>query len=199
MLACLLLAAALAPPPAISIAGLAATIRREPAWQAAFEQEYVPSGFEEGSKAGGTLLLAAPALLRFEYTGADHRVFALDGSVARTVDEAAGTCDAVRLDAEAWRRVPLAALLDPDAAEHAFVQGTSDHTLVLRPRAPGADLSEIRVAMGAGGMPAAVTVVDGSGNRNTFTFSAWRAVPTPPAAAFAPGLPGSPACVPRPD
>ena len=197
MLAGLILAAALAPPPAVSIAGLAASIRREPAWQAAFQQEYVPAGFDEGSKAGGSLLLAAPALLRFEYSGTDHRVFALDGSVARTVDEAAGTCDAVRLDPEAWRRVPLAALLDPAAAEQAFIQGATDHTLVLRPRTPGTDLTEIRVVMGTDGMPAAITVVDGSGNRNTFTFSGWRAIPAPPGSAFAPGLPGSPPCTPR--
>ena len=196
MLTAVLLATALASPPALSISGLSAAISSRPAWQASFEQEYVPAGFDEGSKASGTILLAAPALLRFSYAGADHRVFALDGSVARTVDEAAGTCDAVRLDPEAWRRVPLAALLDPAAAEHAFVQGVDGDTLVLRPRTATVDLAEIRVAMGADGMPAAITVVDGSGNRNTFTFSGWRAMAPPPASAFAPSLPGAPPCEP---
>ena len=108
-----------------------------PAWQADFVQEFVPSGFSEGTKDAGTLVLAPPSRLRFDY-GASGRIFAVSGNVARHVDLPAGACDAVLLSASTWSRLPLASILDPAAAVAAFAiaEVTGSHPS----RAAGADL-----------------------------------------------------------
>jgi outer membrane lipoprotein-sorting protein len=176
---------------------LAEVLRSAPAWSASFTQVYTPEGFTEGTTEHGTLTLAPPARLRFDYTTASPRAFATDGRVARLVDAAAGSCDAVRLDAGTWGRLPLAALLDPPAARAAFAVESRDATLRLVPRKPAPDLAEITVRLDARGLPDEVTVLDGSGTRNTFTFSGWHAVAEPPPSFFLPALPGKAPCTPE--
>jgi len=100
---------------------LAGALRASRGWRAAFAQEYIPEGFDTGTTERGTVTLAPPACLRFDYTSGAARIFATDGSVGRLVDPGAGTCDAVRLDAGVWARLPLSAVLDPGAARRAFV------------------------------------------------------------------------------
>lgn len=176
---------------------LAGALRGAAAWQARFVQRYVPEGLQTGTTEGGTLTLVAPSSLRFDYAGASPRTFATDGTVARLVDQRAGTCDAVRLDAGTWARLPLAAVLDPGAARRAFLVDSSGATLHLVPRDPTPELAELTVTLGPDSLPSEVTVRDSSANLNTFTLSGWRAVRKPPAKSFTPALPGSPPCEPE--
>ncbi|MBZ5588177.1 MAG: outer membrane lipoprotein carrier protein LolA [Acidobacteriia bacterium] len=176
---------------------LAAVLREAKAWQAGFIQRYTPEGFEAGTTEKGTLTLSQPALLRFDYTSAAPRIFATDGSVGRLVDQGAGSCDAVRLDAGAWGRLPLAVALDPQAARRAFVIDSSGPTLRLVPKEPTPELAEITMTLSADGLPSGLTVRDASGNRNQFTFSGWQRRTELPPSFFRPSLPGSRPCAPE--
>lgn len=196
MLALLALAVAAAPRPPDTLAAVAARLASAPAWQVAFVQEFVPAGFESGTREAGTLLLAPPSRLRFDY-GATGRVFAVDGTVARHVDEAAGVCDAVLLTASAWASLPLATVLDPAAAARAFAIEPARGGLRLVPLEPLAGVASVDIASDRDGHVTRLVVTDEAGNRNTLSFSGWRRVPAPAAARFQPGLPGSPPCQPE--
>ncbi len=176
---------------------LAAAIRASRGWRAAFAQEYIPEGFDTGTSEHGKVTLAPPACLRFDYASGAARIFATDGSVGRLVDAGAGTCDAVRLDAGVWARLPLSAVLDPGAARRAFVVETGGAAIRLIPREPSPDLAQVTVTIGPDDLPREVTVRDASGNRNQFTFSDWRPDREPPPAFFRPSLPGFKPCVPE--
>jgi hypothetical protein len=156
----------------------------------------VPAGFETGASEGGTLTLAPPVSLRFDYAGEQPRVFAADGAVARWVDSAAAMCTAVRIDASTWGRLPLTAFLDPGAARAAFAVAAAGRTLTLTATKPTPELASVVVTVGAQSLPTAVTVVDGSGNRNEFKFSAWTARAEPGPAFFRPSLPDAAPCEP---
>lgn len=175
---------------------LAAALRTAKAWEAEFVQLYTPEGFAEGTSDTGTLTVAPPARLRFDYTSGSPRVFATDGRVGRLVDPVAGSCDALRLDVGAWGRLPLAAVLDPPAARRAFTVEQAGRTLRLIPREPSPELTEISVTLDAKDMPQKVTVRDASGSTNQFSFSRWRAAGEPQAVFFQPSLPGSLPCPP---
>jgi len=175
---------------------VADALRGSPAWTAEFEQRYLPAGFDDGTVDSGTVLLASPDRLRFEYAGAPGRVFAFDGQVARMVDPGAATCDAVRLDEARRGSLPLAVLAAPGRQEELFAQRLEGVTLVLTPHRPDPEVSELRIDIDADGLPSRFTVVDGAGNRNEFSFSRWRRAGAPEAGAFAPGLPGRPPCDP---
>jgi outer membrane lipoprotein-sorting protein len=140
--------------------------------------------------------VSAPALLRFDYAGPGRRTFALDDRVARLVDGDARTCDALRLDTAALGALPLAALLSPEGVGDALTASVAGNVLVLTPRSPGTDLTEVRVTLGADGLPVAFVIVDGSGNRNEFRFSAWHRATAQPAGFFRPSLPGEQPCEP---
>lgn len=197
MVTTLLILALAAPPEQDALDRLAAALRSAKAWQATFVQVYTPEGFSDGTTDSGRLTLVAPGRLRFDYTSGSPRVFASDGSIGRFVDPAAGTCDAVRLDAGTLGRLPLAALLEPTAARRSFTVESRGATLRLVPREPSPDLAEIVVALDAGAMPASVTVRDGGGNANRFDFRHWKRAPEPPAGYFEPALSGSPPCPPH--
>ena len=175
---------------------LSRTLQGAPAWTATFEQRYVPSGFDDGTTDSGSLVLASPSRLRFDYDGEPSRVFAFDGSVARMVDLGAATCDAVRLDADSRGSLPLAVLADPRRQVEVFDEAYEGSTLVLIPRKANIDVAEIRVEIGSDGLPVRFTVVDGAGNRNEFTFSGWRRSAAPTEGSFAPSLPGQLPCEP---
>ncbi len=180
----------------VTLDEVAAAVGAAPAWQAAFTQRYVPAGFETGAAESGTLTVAPPASLRFDYAGGAPRTFAANGAVARWVDPGAGACTAVRIDAGTWGRLPLAAILDPGAARAAFAITASGRELTLAAREPTPELVSVVVRVGDGSLPASVTVVDASGNRNEFTLSAWRRCAAPPAGFFRPALAGQAPCDP---
>ena len=194
----LLLLLALAPAPGPdALDRLAAALAASKGWSAQFVQTYTPEGFDSGTTEAGSLTLASPAQLRFDYTSGSPRVFASDGSVGRLVDQGAGSCEAVRLDAGAWGRLPLAAALDPAASRRAFVVESSGQTLRLVPGNPTPELAEITITVRPDGLPGSVIVRDASGDRNEFTFNGWKAMAAPPSSLFRPSLPGSPPCSPE--
>lgn len=185
---------AVVPPP--QLAALATRLASAPAWQADFVQEYVPSGFSEGTKDAGTLVLAPPSRLRFDY-GASGRIFAVSGNVARHVDLPAGACDAVLLSASTWARLPLASILDPAAAAAAFAISETPGGIRLEPLEPIPELARIEITLDRAGNPASVLVLDQTGNRNTFSFTMWRTLPAQPTSRFEPALAGQAPCRPE--
>jgi len=193
----LLLALAAAAPAPDALERLAAALRGAAAWRAEFAQTYTPEGFESGTTETGVLTLAPPAQLRFDYTSGTPRAFASDGAVGRLVDPGAGSCEAVRLDAGTWGRLPLAAALDPAAARRAFVVQSGSAGLRLVPNEPTPELAEITITLRPDGLPDTLTVRDASGDRNRFVFKEWRAAAAPQPAFFRPSLPGSPPCLPE--
>ena len=193
-----LLSAMLAAGPsgAVTLEEVAAALRRSPCWHTEFTQRYVPAGFETGASESGGLTVAFPGRLRFDYAGAAPRVFATDGTIARTVDPTAGACTAVRLDAGDWSRLPLAAILDPGAARATFAVASRDRTLTLTARAPTPELARVEIVVGGDGLPGEVTVIDESGNRNEFSFAGWRREGEPGDDLFRPALAGTVPCQP---
>ncbi len=175
---------------------VAAALRRSPCWRVEFTQRYLPAGFESGASERGRLTVAFPARLRFDYAGPAARVFATDGAIARHVDPLAASCTAVRLDAGAWGRLPLAALLDPGAARATFAIAAAGRTLTLTARDPTPELATVEIVVAGDGLPARVTVVDGSGNRNEFSFVSWTPASEPAIELFRPALPGLAPCPP---
>lgn len=194
----LLLCAALssAPSGAVSLEQVAAALKGAKAWRVSFAQRYVPAGFDAGATDRGTLVIAPPERLRFDYEGEAPRVFAFDGSVARMVDSAAGTCDAMNLDRTSWNRLPIATLLDPGATRAAFAMTIAGRTLRLVPREPIPELAAIEADIAADGLPALLVVRDAVGNRNEFTFSGWQRRDEPADSLFQPSLPGAAPCRP---
>ena len=200
MLTIVMLAAVAAGAPAgkaPSLDHLAAALRSSHAWRADFVQTYTPVGFEQGTSEPGVLTLVPPAKLRFDYATGGGRSFAVDGTISRLVDAKSGSCDAMRLDRGSWARLPLAAVLDPGAAEHTFAIEGSGEKLRLVPREPIPDLASVTITLDRAGMPQAVLVLDSSGDRNKFQFTHWQPTREPAAAFFAPSLPGSPPCLPE--
>lgn len=180
--------------PATALDTVSRLLAAAPAWRAGFVQRYLPSGFDEGTSDQGTVVIEAPARLRFDYSAPDARTFAVDGSVARNVDPASGTCDAVRLDSGVWSRLPLAAILDPGATRDSFEVIPEGDSIRLVPRTGTAELAAILLATGKDGLPSRLVVLDGAGNRNEFAFSNWVRAATSPPSFFAPALPGSRPC-----
>ncbi|MEW6336387.1 MAG: outer membrane lipoprotein carrier protein LolA [Acidobacteriota bacterium] len=167
------------------------------AWQAEFEQRFTPAGFTTPTVEAGRLALAPPDGLRFDYRTGVGRVFAVEEGIARMVDQGAGSCEAFRLDPATWGRLPLAALLDPAAAEASFTVAATARGVRLAPREPLPEVAEIVLEPGADGLPASILVVDASGNRNEFVFTSWRRTAVPGDAFFRPSLPGQAPCSPE--
>lgn len=190
----IVLAATPAPPP--TLVDLASRLASSGAWQADFVQEFVPTGFEAGSQDSGTLLLAPPSRLRFDY-GSSGRIFAVSGSIARHVDVPAGVCDAVALSTSVWSRLPLATLLDPGATMQMFAVDATPGGLRLLPREPMPEMEAIHVTLGPDGHVARIETIDESGNRSVFRFSGWKPVRAPVPSHFQPSLPGQEPCQPE--
>jgi outer membrane lipoprotein-sorting protein len=191
------LAAGLPQPPPTALEDVARALRRAPAWQTDFTQYYLPAGFQEGTSERGTLVLVPPDRLRFDYTSAPGRVFAVDGPVARLVDRETGSCQATSLDAATLSRLPLATILDPAATARSFRIEAEGRTLTLVPLVPTPDLARVTIEVGDDHLPVKIQVTDSTENRNTFTFSEWKSTRPPPTGTFRPHLLGEPPCPPE--
>lgn len=193
----LALAAGLPQPLPAALEEVARAVGRAPAWQADFTQYYLPAGFQQGTSERGTLVLAPPDRLRFDYTSVPGRVFAVDGPVARLVDQETGSCQATSLDAATLSRLPLATILDPEATARSFSIEVAGATLTLVPLVPTPDLARVTIQVGEDHLPVTIQVTDSTDNRNTFTFSRWKPTKAPAAGAFRPHLSGEPPCPPE--
>lgn len=196
MLAATLLVALAAEVPLLQ--ALATALQKAPAWQATFTQAFSPAGFSASTEEKGVVTFSHPSRVRFDYTSAPHRVFALDGSQARMLDEATGSCQAWSLGEGAWAALPLAALTDPGALRQLFSLQQRQSRLVLQPHKPMIEVARLEVAVGSNGLPEEVVVEDAQGNRNRFRFTGWRQLETLPSGFFAPAPPGGQTCASEP-
>lgn len=177
---------------------LAAALQNTPAWQARFTQDFAPAGFSASTEEKGVVTFSHPSRVRFDYTSAPHRVFAMDGSQARMLDEGTGSCQAWSLGEGAWAALPLAALTDPGALKQLFTVRQQGRRLVLQPHKPMIEVAMLEVTVGSSGLPEEVVVEDAQGNRNRFRFAGWRELETVPSGFFSPAPSGGRACASEP-
>lgn len=147
----------------------------KPAFQMTFVQSYAPAGFPDASPETGTLTIQAPASLRFDYDGAEGKVYTFDGRAARQYVAADKQIVLKTLTAAEKSRLPLL-FLQPasevlerfSAVARPFGDGLVELTLL--PRGEG-DLKSVKAIATPAGEVKSLVVLDGEGNRTTFTFT----------------------------
>ena len=149
--------------------------RAKPAFSMTFVQSYAPAGFPDVSPETGTLTIQAPASLRFDYDGPEGKVYTFDGRAARQYVAVDKQIVLKTLSEAEKARLPLlflqpaSEILDRFAAV-AKAAGNGLVDLALTPRAD-ADLKSVSVLATATGELKRLVVLDGEGNRTTFTFT----------------------------
>lgn len=147
----------------------------KPAFQMTFVQSYAPSGFPDASPETGTLTIQAPASLRFDYDGPEGKVYTFDGRAARQYVAADRQIVLKTLTGAEKARLPLLFLQPAAEVLERFVAsakagGNGLVDLTLTPRADG-DLRSLSVLATPSGEVKRLIVLDGEGNRTTFTFT----------------------------
>ena len=149
--------------------------KAKPAFSMTFVQSYAPAGFPDASPETGTLTIQAPASLRFDYDGPEGKVYTFDGRAARQYVAVDKQIVLKTLSAAEKARLPLlflqpaSEILDRFAAvAKATENGLVD--LALTPRTD-ADLKSVSVLATSTGELKRLVVLDGEGNRTTFTFT----------------------------
>jgi outer membrane lipoprotein-sorting protein len=169
-------AAAAEPPDAPALLrAIVGTYRARPAFSMTFVQSYAPAGFPDASPETGTLTIQAPASLRFDYDGPEGKVYTFDGSAARQYVAADAQIVLKTLTPAEKARLPLLFLQPAEEVLDRFaaVAKTGENGLVelaLAPRAD-ADLKSVVVLATPAGEVKRLVVLDGEGNRTTFTFT----------------------------
>ncbi|MCL4810237.1 MAG: outer membrane lipoprotein carrier protein LolA [Thermoanaerobaculia bacterium] len=180
-----LLAAALALAPASGAAeapdapallrAIVGTYTAGPAFDVTFVQTYAPSGFPDATPEKGTLTIQAPASLRFDYEGSEGKVYTFDGKAARQYVAVDRQIVLKTLTASEKARLPLLFLQPAAEVLERFVavaraadEGLVD--LTLTPRTEG-DLKSLVILATPSGVVRRLAVLDGEGNRTTFTFT----------------------------
>jgi outer membrane lipoprotein-sorting protein len=154
---------------------IVATYRAKPAFSMTFVQSYAPAGFPDASPETGKLTIQSPASLRFDYDGPEGKVYTFDGNAARQYVAADKQIVLKSLTAAEKARLPLLFLQPaPDVlARFTAVAKPSANGLVeltLLPRAEG-DLKSVSAVATPTGEVKRLVVLDGEGNRTTFTFT----------------------------
>lgn len=217
IVACLATLAGVGPAAAESgidrLEALASHLRSQPVWHARYVQEYVSAGMEPGLDGGlvteeygsdgiastdeekGVVFVGWPDKARFDTGCPAIRRMGLDGRVVRLVDLEAESCDEHVLSDDEWRRIPLAAVLEPQRAlDHFSVDVAGEDGLLLIPREAGG-VSRLEVEIGADGMPSSITIEDSQGSVNRLDFTGWAPAATPPAGGWLPPVEGGLVCV----
>jgi outer membrane lipoprotein carrier protein len=155
----------------------------------AFTQIYTPAGFTMSQRESGTVAIQAPQRLRFDYRAPEKKIFTYDAGEGRFFSPEDKQLTIRKLTPEEKAKLPILFLRDPQdlAREYAITnepaqEGSS--RLLLKPRAPGPDLSWLRVSVEADGSVSELSYEDGSGNRTEFRFPAWKRERARPAADF---------------
>lgn len=151
------------------------TYTGKPAFSMTFVQSYAPAGFPDATPETGTLTIQAPASLRFDYDGTEGKVYTFDGRAARQYVAADKQIVLKTLTGAEKARLPLL-FLQPAAEvlERFTAVATSAANglvdLALTPRTEG-DLKSVAVLASPSGEVRRLVVLDGEGNRTTFTFT----------------------------
>jgi len=154
-----------------------------------FVQTYTPAGFSDTTPEKGRLTLQAPDRIRFEYDGAEGKVFTFDGQSARQYVAADKQILVKTLGAAERARLPILFFEKPESVLERF-EVTSKPAdgglteLTLTPR-PGADLKSLSLRVAPDGDVKRLVVVDSGGNRTAFDLSERKAGPLRPATDFA--------------
>ena len=174
--------AAASGPPALAASGpepLLAAIRRtyaaSPSVHVTFVQQYAPAGFGDTTPETGRLILQAPASLRFEYDGSEGKLFTFDGKSARQYVAADKQMVVKALTPAERGRLPLLFFDEPgallaryEAAAAPAERGLTELTLVPR---SGGEPKRATLLVAESGEVKKLVIVDGAGNRTTFTFT----------------------------
>ncbi len=169
------LARAQAPDAPALLRAIVSAYKAGPAFSMTFVQSYAPAGFPDATPETGTLTIQAPASLRFDYDGPEGKVYTFDGRAARQYVAADKQIVLKTLTAAEKSRLPLLFLQPASevldrftAVATAAANGLVD--LTLMPRAEG-DLKSVAVLATPSGEVRRLVVLDGEGNRTTFTFT----------------------------
>jgi len=164
------------------------------AWQADFDQEYIPVGMTMGEKAHGQVWLAWPDRALFQTGEPPFRLMGMRGRTIRLIDLPDQTCDEHELSDREWERVPLAAVLDPRGALAHFEIGEDDDVgIILIPREPGG-VDRVEVSLGEDDLPDEISIRDPQGAVNLLKFSDWKKSQAPPDGAWLPAPPANVEC-----
>jgi len=169
------LAAAESPDARAVLRAIVSAYTAKPAYSMTFVQSYAPAGFPDASPETGTLTIQAPASLRFDYDGAEGKVYTFDGRAARQYVAVDKQIVLKTLTATEKARLPLLFLQPPSEILDRFaaVAKQTENGLVdlaLTPRAD-ADLKSVSALATSAGELKRLVVLDGEGNRTTFTFT----------------------------
>ena len=164
-----------APDAAALLRAIVSAYQAKPAFQMTFVQSYAPSGFPDASPETGTLTIQAPASLRFDYDGPEGKVYTFDGKAARQYVAADRQIVLKTLTAAEKARLPLLFLQPASEVLARFdarakPAGNGLVELTLLPRNEG-DLKSVSAVATPAGEIKRLVVLDGEGNRTTFTFT----------------------------
>jgi len=177
------LGAADAPDPWRALELLRAALAADGSLGARFEQSYVPAGFEIGDVESGTVAVAMPDCLRWDYVDPYRKSFLVCGDRAWSWVE--GEPRGQRFPIEAEREMGLDLLLLPTAdlaqryrARSSRAEG-GEIELELEPLASDADLAVADLTLTADGRrPLALAWRDREGSVTGFRFEEWRKLST---------------------
>ena len=178
---------------------LGTALQTRSTWTASYAQEYVPPGMSLGERVVGQVWVAWPDKALFATGNPVVRWMGLSGRLIRLLDFENLSCDDHLLTAEEWERIPLIAVLDPNAALAQFsIVAEGERGLILIPREAGG-VSRVDISIGENGLPARVVVSDPQGAVSTFDFTEWEAADGPPEGQWLPAPPGDIFCISDPE
>ena len=139
-----------------------------------FRQTFVPSGFTRGEEEAGTVHLALPDCLRWDYTAPERKSFLICGSEAHSWVPGEKVGQRSRLDPQREAGLDLLLLPLPALRERYAATETPNGQLELVPREAISTLKRARLTLDSTGRRLeAIETLDGEGNSTRFEFSAW--------------------------
>jgi outer membrane lipoprotein-sorting protein len=152
-----------------------ASYTKSPSTHVTFVQSYAPAGFPDSAQETGRLFLQPPDLLRFEYDGADGKVFTFDGKTAHQYVAADSQLVVKSLTAGERSRLPLLFLEAPSTVLTRYTATVKELPsgvieLALAPRV-GDEPKEVNLLVGPEGDVKKLALLGSTGDRTTFLFT----------------------------